>query len=26
MQKTFRIAHHVLHAFFSQPAPIYRGA
>jgi pimeloyl-ACP methyl ester carboxylesterase len=25
-QKNHRIAYHVLHAFFSQPAPIYRGA
>ena len=25
-QKNFRIAYHILHAFFSQPAPIYRGA
>jgi pimeloyl-ACP methyl ester carboxylesterase len=24
-QKNYRIAHHVLHAFFSQPAPVYRG-
>ena len=21
----FRIAYHILHSFFSQPAPIYRG-
>jgi pimeloyl-ACP methyl ester carboxylesterase len=25
-QKNFRIAYHILHSFFSQPAPIYRGA
>ena len=25
-QKNFQIAHHILHGFFSQPAPIYRGA
>ncbi len=25
-QKNFRIAYHVLHSFFSQPAPVYRGA
>ena len=25
-QKNFRIAYHILHAFFTQPAPIYRGA
>ncbi|MDP3768811.1 MAG: alpha/beta fold hydrolase [Dehalococcoidia bacterium] len=25
-QKNYRIAHHILHAFFSQPAPVYRGA
>jgi pimeloyl-ACP methyl ester carboxylesterase len=25
-QKNFRIAYHILHGFFSQPAPIYRGA
>jgi pimeloyl-ACP methyl ester carboxylesterase len=25
-QKNFRIAYHLLHTFFSQPAPIYRGA
>jgi pimeloyl-ACP methyl ester carboxylesterase len=25
-QKNYRIAHHILHNFFSQPAPIYRGA
>jgi pimeloyl-ACP methyl ester carboxylesterase len=25
-QKNFRIPYHILHAFFSQPAPIYRGA
>ena len=25
-QKNFRIAYHILEAFFSQPAPIYRGA
>jgi pimeloyl-ACP methyl ester carboxylesterase len=25
-QKNFRIACHILHGFFSQPAPIYRGA
>jgi pimeloyl-ACP methyl ester carboxylesterase len=24
-QKNFRIAHHILHGFFSQPTPIYRG-
>jgi pimeloyl-ACP methyl ester carboxylesterase len=24
-QKNFRIAYHILHGFFSQPAPIYRG-
>jgi pimeloyl-ACP methyl ester carboxylesterase len=24
-QKNFRIAYHLLHGFFSQPAPIYRG-
>jgi pimeloyl-ACP methyl ester carboxylesterase len=24
-QKNFRIAYHILHSFFSQPAPIYRG-
>ena len=23
-QKNFRIAHHILHSFFSEPAPIYR--
>jgi pimeloyl-ACP methyl ester carboxylesterase len=25
-QKNYEIAYHILHAFFSQPAPIYRGA
>jgi pimeloyl-ACP methyl ester carboxylesterase len=25
-QKNFRIPYHLLHAFFTQPAPIYRGA
>jgi hypothetical protein len=25
-QKNFRIAHHLLHGFFSQPAPTDRGA
>jgi pimeloyl-ACP methyl ester carboxylesterase len=25
-QKNFRIAYHVLHAFFSQPEPVYQGA
>jgi pimeloyl-ACP methyl ester carboxylesterase len=25
-QKNFRIAYHILHGFFSQPAPVYRGA
>jgi len=25
-QKNFRIPYHILHSFFSQPAPIYRGA
>jgi pimeloyl-ACP methyl ester carboxylesterase len=25
-QKNYRIAYHILHAFFSQPAPVYRGA
>jgi alpha-beta hydrolase superfamily lysophospholipase len=25
-QKNYKIAHHILHAFFSQPAPVYRGA
>lgn len=25
-QKNFRIPYHLLHAFFSQPAPVYRGA
>jgi pimeloyl-ACP methyl ester carboxylesterase len=25
-QKNYRLAHHILHAFFSQPAPVYRGA
>jgi pimeloyl-ACP methyl ester carboxylesterase len=25
-QKNFRIAYHILHNFFSQPAPVYRGA
>jgi pimeloyl-ACP methyl ester carboxylesterase len=25
-QKNFRLAHHILHTFFSQPDPIYRGA
>ena len=24
-QKNYKIAHHILHAFFSQPAPVYRG-
>jgi pimeloyl-ACP methyl ester carboxylesterase len=24
-QKNYRIPHHILHAFFSQPAPVYRG-
>lgn len=24
--KNFRLAYHVLHGFFSQPAPVYRGA
>jgi pimeloyl-ACP methyl ester carboxylesterase len=25
-QKNYRIAHHILHAFMSQPDPVYRGA
>jgi hypothetical protein len=25
-QKNYRIVHHILHGFFSQPAPVYRGA
>jgi pimeloyl-ACP methyl ester carboxylesterase len=25
-QKNYRIVHHILHGFFSQPAPLYRGA
>ena len=25
-QKNFRIPYHILHSFFSQPAPVYRGA
>jgi len=25
-QKNLRIPYHLLHAFFSQPAPVYRGA
>jgi pimeloyl-ACP methyl ester carboxylesterase len=25
-QKNFRIVYHILHGFFSQPAPVYRGA
>jgi pimeloyl-ACP methyl ester carboxylesterase len=25
-QKNFRIPYHLLHAFFTQPAPVYRGA
>ena len=25
-QKNYRIVHHILHSFFSQPAPVYRGA
>ena len=25
-EKNFRIAYHVLHGFFSQPDPVYRGA
>ena len=25
-QKNHRIVHHILHGFFSQPAPVYRGA
>ena len=25
-QKNYRTAYHILHAFFSQPAPVYRGA
>ena len=25
-QKNHRVAHHILHGFFSQPAPVYRGA
>jgi pimeloyl-ACP methyl ester carboxylesterase len=25
-QKNFRIPYHILHAFFSQPAPVYQGA
>ncbi len=24
-QKNYRIVYHILHAFFSQPAPVYRG-
>jgi pimeloyl-ACP methyl ester carboxylesterase len=24
-QKNYRLVHHILHAFFSQPAPVYRG-
>jgi hypothetical protein len=24
-QKNFRVAYHILHSFFSQPAPVYRG-
>ena len=24
-EKNYRIAHHILHAFFSQPEPVYRG-
>jgi pimeloyl-ACP methyl ester carboxylesterase len=24
-QKNYRIAHHILHSFFNQPAPVYRG-
>jgi pimeloyl-ACP methyl ester carboxylesterase len=24
-QKNYKIAHHILHAFFSQPPPVYRG-
>jgi len=24
-QKNYRIVHHILHGFFSQPAPVYRG-
>ncbi len=26
LQKNFRIAYHILHSFFGQPAPRYRGA
>ena len=25
-QRNFRIAYHLLHGFFSQPAPLHRGA
>ena len=25
-QKNYRLVHHILHGFFSQPAPVYRGA
>jgi len=25
-QKNYKVVHHILHAFFSQPAPVYRGA
>ncbi len=25
-QKNYRIPYHILHSFFSQPAPVYRGA
>ena len=24
-ERNYRIAYHILHAFFSQPAPVYRG-
>jgi pimeloyl-ACP methyl ester carboxylesterase len=24
-QKNYRLVHHILHSFFSQPAPVYRG-
>jgi pimeloyl-ACP methyl ester carboxylesterase len=24
-QKNYRIVHHILHSFFSEPAPVYRG-
>jgi hypothetical protein len=24
-QKNHRLVHHILHSFFSQPAPVYRG-